>query len=76
VGLHRYHLLPKKPRARKKGGRKAKRQAAAANNGPAAKPAASRTATMIAVEDLRVVKALVKRYGYDRVREVLDVLTR
>ena len=79
VGLHRYHILPKKAKAMKRGrppGSKNKVQPEAASNGMSAKapkPAAGKMA-MVAVEDMRVVKELVGRYGSEQVRQMLDVL--
>jgi hypothetical protein len=72
VGLFRYHMSPKKAKARKKRGRK-KAHAAQTSNGPA--PTAkseSKVKGMVAVHDLRVVKELVGRYGPAQIRELID----
>ena len=80
VGLHRYHILPKEQKAKKRGrppGRKNKAKPEADSNGsPAKAPKAAPAKSMVAVEDMRVVKELVGRYGSAGVLEMLEVVAK
>ncbi len=76
IGLYKYHMGPKKPKAGgKKRGRPRKHPEAAVTNGPSAK-AAPPSKKMVAVEDMRVVKGLLSRYGAGPIREVVELLAK
>jgi hypothetical protein len=76
IGLYKYHMGPKKAKAGgKKRGRPRKHPEAAVTNGPSAK-ASPPSKKMVAVEDMRVVKGLLSRYGAGPIREVVELLAK